>query len=219
MFTLPKTEPATMEDLFDLLGSVPLNRVAYRPAPGDATEADLLAYQRDGERRPCELVDGVLVEKPMGYYESLLAMVLGRILGAYVEGHDLGFLLGADAPIRLAPGLVRLPDVSFHSWDRFPGRKLPAGPVLAIAPDLAVEILSNSNTPAEMERKRQEYFAAGVRLVWYVDPSTRSARVYHSPDECLDLDEEGVLDGRDVIPAFRLSLEEWFRLAGNRRPE
>ena len=80
--------------------------------------------------------------------------------------------------MRLAPGLVRIPDVSFVSWDRFPDRRVTREPVPAIAPDLAVEVLSESNTKAEMDRKLREYFAAGARLVWYLDPEDRTVRVY-----------------------------------------
>lgn len=215
--TLPKDNPATLAELTILLGSVPENRVQSQLPPGSATEADLLSYRHDGEARLCELVEGVLVEKPMGYYESILAAVLIRILHSFVEEHDLGVVLAPDATIRLAPGLVRLPDVSFVAWGRFPNRELPSGAFLNTPPDLAVEILSDGNTPAEMERKRREYFAAGVRLVWYVDPATRTARVYPSLSECLELGTDGVLDGLDVIPGFRLPLEEWFRRAGDRR--
>ena len=62
----------TLADLHARLGNVPLQRIRCHPAPGTATEADVLVYPR-GEKRLYELVDGVLVEKPMGYYESLLA--------------------------------------------------------------------------------------------------------------------------------------------------
>jgi Uma2 family endonuclease len=153
----------------------------------------------------------------MGFFESLVAATLIRILGAYVEEQDLGVVLGADATMRLAPGLVRLPDVSFIAWGRFPNREMPAEAIPDLAPDLAIEVLSENNTPAEMDRKLGEYFAAGVRLVWYVDPLSRSATVYAAPGAATLLDEDGILDGADVVPGFRLSLREWFHRAGQRR--
>src|SRR3712207_3727837 len=107
----------TLADLHERLGRVPLSRIRCHPAPGTATEADVLVYPR-GEKRLCELVDGVLVEKPQGYYESLLAAWLIRFLGRFLDAHDPGMVLGADATLRLAPGLVRLPDVSFIAWER-----------------------------------------------------------------------------------------------------
>ena len=111
----------TLADLHRRLGEVPLCRIRMHPAPGTATEADVL-MRPNGEKRICELVDGVLVEKPLGYYESLLAGILVGLLSHFLEQHDLGFLLLPDATLRPAPGLVRLPDISFVSWNHFPDR-------------------------------------------------------------------------------------------------
>ena len=89
-----------------------------------------------------------------------------------------------------------------------------AGTFRLSAPDLAVEILSESNTPAEMERKLREYFAAGTRLVWYADPVARSVTVYTSPEGSTVLREDDTLHGNDVLPGFRLPIREWFERAG-----
>jgi Uma2 family endonuclease len=207
----------TIADLLDRLG-VPPQRIRFHPPPGTATEADVLLRPK-GEKRLFELVEGVLVEKPMGVYESLLAAWLIRFLGRFLDQHDLGFLLGADATLRLEPGLVRLPDVSFVSWDHFPERKLPRQRVPSLAPDLAVEVISEGNTATEMENKLQEYFTAGVRLVWYVYPETRTVEVYTSPTDVRLLGEEDTLEGGSVLPGFRLSIQEWFEKAGEREPE
>jgi len=98
-----------------------------QPPPGTATEADVLRSP-DGVKRLCELVDGVLVEKAMGFYESILAMVLGQLLLNFIDEHDLGVVTGPDGTIRLVPGLVRIPDVAFFSWSQFPNRQRPACP-------------------------------------------------------------------------------------------
>jgi Uma2 family endonuclease len=206
----------TLADLHERLGRVPLHRIRCHPAPGTATEADVLVYPH-GEKRLYELVDGVLVEKPMGYYASLLAALLIRFLGRFLDVHDLGVVLGADATLQLAPGLVRLPDVSFIAWERFPNRELPAEPIPALVPDLVVEILSAGNTAAEMERKLQEYFSAGVRLVWYVYPEQQVVHVYTSPRDVRIFQAAEPLDGGTVLPGFRLTIQEWFARAGRRR--
>ena len=213
----PSATIGTLADLMGGLGRIPLERVRMQPAPGTATEADVLA-RPDGFKRLLELVDGVLVEKPMGFYESRLAAVLIGFIADYLERRDLGIVLGADATLRLAPGLVRLPDVAFISWDRFPDRKLPPEPIPDVPPDLAVEVLSRGNTRAEMERKLREYFAAGARLVWYLDPETRVVSVYRSPEDVTEVDEDGVLEGGDILPGFSLPVREWFAAAGERRP-
>jgi Uma2 family endonuclease len=205
-----------MEDLVERLGSVPLARIVAWPPPGMATEEDLLR-EPAGRKRLCELVDGVLVEKPMATYESMLAAILIRLLGRFLDAHDIGTVTGADGLLRLADGLVRAPDVSFISWDHFPGHELPADPIFNVAPDLAVEILSPSNTAGEMDRKLSEYFAAGTRLVWIMDPVTWSVRVYTSPVDCSVCTVDGELDGGDVLPGFHLSVREWMDRAGRRK--
>ncbi len=112
--------------------------------------------------------------------------------------------------MRLVPGLVRVPDLAFASWDRIPGRRRPTGPIADFAPDLAIEVLSRSNTRAEMVRKRREYFASGVRLVWEVDPVARTVAVFDAPDHSRVLDESQTLDGGDVLPGFALPLADLF---------
>ncbi len=111
------------------------------------------------------------------------------------------------------PGLVRIPDVSFVSWDRLPDRKTPREPIPDLVSDLAVEILSESNTPQEMERKLRDYFRTGVRLAWYVEPREQRVRVYTSPEQVQLVEKNGVLDGGAVLPGFSLRLSEWFERA------
>lgn len=218
MNLIPNAPPAieTLADLLHRLGDIPLERIRFRPAPGTATEEDVIvAEARTG--RLCELVDGVLVEKGIGYYESRLAVILGYFLEGYLEHKDLGITLAADGVTRMEPGLVRMPDVAFHSWEHFPNRLLPPGAFVEQAPDLAVEILSPSNTEREMERKRGEYFSGGTRLVWQVYPRTHRVRVYTSPDTFVDLSEADTLTGDPVLPGFTLSVRRWFERAGQRQ--
>ncbi len=205
----------TLADLLHRLGDIPLERIRFRPSPGTATEQDVLEAKAQTGRL-CELVDGVLVEKPLGYYESRLVMVLGFFLEAYLEDNALGIVLGESGPTRMEPGLVRMSDVAFYSWKHFPNRLLPPGSFLTQAPDLAVEILSPGNTEREMERKRAEYFAGGSRLVWQVYPASRRVRVYKSVDAFVELTEEDTLDGETVLPGFTLSIRRWFERAGQR---
>ena len=202
----------TLADLLHRLGDVPLERIRCQPPPGTATEADVL-LRPHGEKRLLELVDGVLVEKAMGYYESRLAAILIYLIELFLEQDDLGIVLGADGTLRLMPGLVRIPDVSFIAWERFPNRERPERAIPDLAPDLAVEVLSEGNTEAEMERKLQDYFGAGVRLVWYVEPEPRRVRVYISLTQMTALTENDTLEGGDVLPGFQLPIRDWFERA------
>ena len=204
--------PSTIEtigDLLDQLGSIEPGRVRMVPLPGTAVEADLIEVNAR-KRGTCELIDGTLVEKGMGYTESDLALVLAGYLRAFIIPRNLGLVTGEAGMMRLAPGLVRVPDLAYASWDRIPGRRRPSEPIAGFAPDLAVEVLSQSNTRAEMARKRVAYFAAGVRLVWEVDPVDRTVAVYDAPERSTVLDITQTLDGGDVLPGFLLPLADLF---------
>ena len=205
----------TLADLRKRLGGISLDRIWFHPAPGTATEKDVLEVEAR-ENRLCELVDGTLVEKAMGFYEARLAMRLGRMIDTFVDENDLGVCVGADGMMRIATGLVRIPDVSFIGWDRLPGREAPTEPIPDLAPDLAVEALSEGNTKAEMVRKVREYFDACVRLVWLIDPKKRTTRVFSAPEKSILVRADQSLDGGDVLPGFVRSLADL--LDRGRRP-
>jgi Uma2 family endonuclease len=202
----------TAVEWWDALGQVPFERIIFDPWPGTATEADVVRL--DGqEDRLCELVDGTLVEKVMGYDESAIAMAIGHILLAFVGPRKLGIVTGEAGMMRILDRRVRIPDVAFVSYDRLPDRRRPKGPIPNLAPDLAVEVLSESNTRREMENKLREYFEAGTRLVWYVDPKARCVDVYTSPTEMTRVSSNEKLSGRDVLPGFEVAVSEVFDLA------
>ena len=79
-----------------------------------------------------------------------------------------------------------------------------------MAPNLSVEVLSESNTPKEMELKRRDLFEAGTRIVWEIDPETRSAEVFTDSDDSTTIDPNGILKGGYVLPGFVLPLAELF---------
>jgi Uma2 family endonuclease len=199
----------TLADLLEYLGGIVPARVRLNPLPGTATEQDVLAIHTH-EGRLYELVEQVLVEKVMGFRESCLAGALLAELRRFVRPRNLGLVTGEAGMMRLAPDLVRIPDVAFIAWTRLPSQRMPTEPIPDLAPDLVVEILSESNTPGEMQRKRREYFTAGVRLVWLVDPVTRSVDVYTDTDSFTRLHTEDTLLGDPVLPGFTLSLRELF---------
>jgi Uma2 family endonuclease len=205
-------------ELWESLGRVPPERIRMQPPPGTATEEDVIAAE-SRYNRLCELIDGTLVEKTVGWYESRVASVVGWFIETYAVQHDLGFAFGEAGMIRVEPGRVRMPDVSFLLWSHFPGRILPKGQILNLIPDLAVEVLSPKNTPAELERKRREYFLGGCKLVWEIDPVKKTVRVYTAPDESRRLGEKGKLSGGDVLPGFELLIADLFAQAGQRPTE
>jgi Uma2 family endonuclease len=206
----------TLGELLESLGGISAARVRLQPFPGTGTESDVIAIH-DRENRLCELVDGTLVEKVMGLDESLYAALAVGALLDYLKSHDLGKIVGADGMMRIFPGAVRIPDAAFISWARYPKRKRRRGEIPLVAPDLIVEVLSEGNTAKEMARKLDEYFRAGVRLVWYVNPKKRTVRVYTARNRSVLLGEEDTLDGGDVLPGFALSIHDWFAEAERSR--
>jgi Uma2 family endonuclease len=201
----------TLADVLRQLGGISPRRIRFHPAPGTATEDDVVKI-RDRERRLFELVDGVLVEKVMGYWESVLAIELAGLLRDFVKTRKFGTLAGEAGMLRLSPGLVRIPDLSFITRARIAQHRRALAPIPPLAPDLAIEVLSEGNTAREMARKVGEYFASGCRLVWLVDSRTRTVAVYTSVAKPIVVTEKQTLTGGDVLPGFRLPLRKLFSL-------
>ena len=164
------------------------------------------------EGRSYELVDGVLLEKEMGFQESALAVEITTRLKNFVRGKSLGVIAGADGMMKLAPGLVRIPDASFVRKAQFPGGRIGEAAIPNLHPDLAVEVLSPSNTVEEMDEKLDDYFTAGATLVWLVEPDTRSVSVFTSADRAtaVRLMIADTLDGGTVLPGFVLPVADIF---------
>lgn len=193
------------------LGDIPLERVVFNPWPGTATEKDLLEFvERD--KRLVELIDGTLVEKPVGHEESQIAMMLGYFLVGWVRSRQLGAVTGEAGTLRMKRGRIRLPDVAFVSAERLAALPKPRPSVPAIGPDLAVEVLSESNTRSEIAQKLSEYFESGTRLAWIIDPATRTAAVYEGPTDQPSrvVREHEMLDGGAVLPGFAVLLSDIF---------
>jgi Uma2 family endonuclease len=208
----PARKTWTVADLYRRFGPIPFERIRQNPPPGYGTVDDVVRLN-DHEDRLYELVDGILVAKTMGLEESCIAMKIGRLFGNFVDPRDLGVVAGVGGTIQLDINLVRIPDVSFISWERMPGAELPKDPVPLLVPDLAVEVISRSNTPKEMAEKLREYFEKGVRLVWYVRPRSRVVDVYTAPDHFTRLTASMQLDGGDVLPGFTVQVSELFEIA------
>ena len=207
----PRSKIETVEHLLHALGDVPASRVLLHPAPGTATEADLLQVVERHDRL-CELGEATLVEKGVGFDEGILEAGISTILGTFVTAHQLGVCGSASTTLRMLGGNIRLPDINFFAWNDLPSGQLPKSKVPKLSPTLAVEVLSESNTPAEMKRKRGEYFESGTKLVWQFDPAARTVEVFtpDGPDTPMRLTAADTLDGGSVLPGFSVKLVEIF---------
>jgi Uma2 family endonuclease len=200
---------STLEDVIAQLGNISSSRILPTPAPGTATLSDCMAINERQDRPPCELVDGVLVEKAMGYEASVVAITIATILRSFISKHRLGFVSGADGFFRLNTS-TRGPDVAFLSRERLPGGRFPQELYPQLVPELVVEVLSPGNTQGEMNRKRLEYFENGVRLLWLVDCAHRTVAVYTSMAHVVVLGEEDTIDGDSVIKGFSARVKDFF---------
>jgi Uma2 family endonuclease len=161
-----------------------------------------------------EIIDGKKVEMPpMSVYAGVIASRLSGAINGYAKPRKLGEAV-TEVLFQL-PTLVgrnRRPDVAYVSADRWPrGRPIPPKDnAWEVVPDLGIEVVSPSDFAEELLEKIEEYFRAGVRLVWVVYPLRRAVHVYESLDRIRGLRENSELEGDDVLPGFRLSLSELF---------
>lgn len=209
----------SLQDLVDRIGGVPLHRIGIDPPPGTATEADVIRHVDGDSKRLYELVFGVLVEKPIGFRESTIGSFINAEIALYLRSNEEGVTSGADGPIRMIDGNIRMPEVSYFPWDSFPDGEFPDDKIAPVAPALAVEVLSESNTEAEIELKLSELFRSATRLAWVIDPATETARVYTSPKRGKQLDARGVLDGGRVLPGLKIPLRDVFAVGKRPKPK
>jgi Uma2 family endonuclease len=199
----------TASEVIARFGDIPIARIRTSPAPGEATEADVIELNERHDRL-YELIDGTLVEKAMGWQEAELAIIIATLLRKFVVENRLGKVFGPDGMLRLEPEQIRIPDVAFVSKQRFASRAPTPGAFWELGCDLAVEVISPSNTRREMERKLNDYFAAGVGAVWLVYLNPREVVVYSSPNKSVTLRGEDVLDGADILAGFSVPVAQLF---------
>lgn len=171
----------------------------------------LLPKPADGARQ--ELVRGGIVTMAApGFRHGVGVGRVFSILDGFVFPRRLGRVTVESGLVtERGPDTVRGPDVAYWSAARIPLDRLPVGDP-GLAADLMVEVLSPSNRPGQVREKIGEYFAAGVRIVWLVDPEDRALWVYRSADEARVLYENSTVDGGDVLPGFTRPVVDFFAI-------
>jgi Uma2 family endonuclease len=191
-----------------------LTSTTSSPAPlGDFPEPDAVPCSAVTDDRFYEVVEGLVVRSlPMGASETEIAFLIAFALNQIVKPQKLGkvvieLLFHIDAKRELK----RRPDIAFVSAKKWPvGKRVPKGEAWDMVPDLAVEVVSESNTAQEVIQKVVDYLSTGSRQVWVVYPDLKQVHVYTDLTSAQILTEPAVLDGGDLIPGFRLSLTELF---------
>jgi len=191
-----------------------LTSISSSPAPlEDYPEPDAVPSSAVPDDRFYEVVEGLVVRSlPMGASETEIAFLIAFALNQFVKPQKLGkvvieLLFRIDAMRKLK----RRPDIAFVSAKKWPvGKRVPKGEAWDMVPDLAVEVVSESNTAQEVIQKVVDYLSTGSRQVWVVYPDLKQVHVYTDLTSAQILTEPAVLDGGDLIPGFRLSLTELF---------
>jgi Uma2 family endonuclease len=164
----------------------------------------------DGDH--CELVNGELVERKLGWMSGLIGGNLHGFLWHFCRTNRVGWVAPGESSYQCFPDAqekVRKPDVSFIRIERFtPAQRLQGH--CRLVPDLVGEVVSPNDFYADVEVKVDEYLQAGVRLVWVLNPRTRSVRVHRADGSVTDLDEADELSGEDVVPGFRCPVRDLF---------
>jgi len=174
------------------------------------TEASIEAIPDDGFNH--EIVNGELVMSPKNNFEhENLCARLFVALSDFNRHHKLGVVLGSSAGFWMQNRNCRAPDVSFISRERIQqaGFRPDTRRFFPGAPDLAVEVVSASNSAAELTARLRDFFSSGTRLAWLIQPEDRSVEICHAPDRRNRI-SGGSLDGEDILPGFQLRLETLF---------
>lgn len=159
-----------------------------------------------------ELVRGRVVrEPPPGPEHGHVGLNLLLALAPHVRSHDLGLVVSLETGfiVEEDPPTVRAPDAAFISKERLSDRRIPTG-YWRLAPDLAVEVVSPSDTADAVEEKARDHLRCGVREVWVLHPRGRRVTVYRGPTDVEVLTEGDVLEGGEVIPGFRMEVADLF---------
>ena len=185
-----------------------MNTRASSPDRGTVTLEEFQRMPEEDAFR-VELSRGRIVREPRpGGEHGLIVGRMVRLLGAEVESRgvgvvvtETGFLLGTDPPT------VRGPDAAFIARD--PAAPAPRGPWTE-PPTLAVEVVSPSNTAAEIQEKVLEYLEAGTELVWVIDPASRSVTAWRPPGDAHMHREAETLEAGESLKGFSLPVAEIF---------
>jgi Uma2 family endonuclease len=176
------------------------------------TAEELLQMPDDGFRY--ELVEGELRRmSPAGDEHGRVGMELAIPLGFHVKKNNLGKLYLAETGflVKTKPDTVRAPDIAFVRMERF--QKTPrVKSYREGAPDLAVEVVSPSDTVNEVDQKVTEWLEAGASMVWIINPKPKTITIYRSLTDIITLTEKDTLDGGEVVPGFQIPVAEIFAI-------
>ncbi len=175
------------------------------------TAAEFEQYESD-ER--VDLIRGELHPMPPmpGAEHGEITNRISTYASLFVMENDLGACFAAETRFQIEhnPDTAIGPDWAFVARERLPA-EMPRG-FLALAPDIVLEVRSPSDSAPESLTKVQRWLAAGVRLVWELNPKTRLLTVHHADGPPRELGIDATLSGEEILPGFTLPLRRLFRI-------
>jgi len=176
------------------------------------TETELQALPDDGYLH--EVVGGELIMSPKNnWFHGRICIRLAFALESFNRTHRLGTVLDSSTGFWMFNRNCRAPDVSFVPKTRLVslGFKPNEKRFFPGAPDLAVEVLSENNTRAEIDARLKDFFGSGTRIAWVVDPELQHVEVCHSPASRQLVGSGGFLDGEQLLPGFSYPIAALFK--------
>lgn len=146
-----------------------------------------------------------------GFEHGILSSKIGSNLDRHIKKHQLGYVCSAGTGFKISqdPDTVRAPDAAFVRQAAIDEQGISKG-YWEGAPDLAVEVISLSDTDNEVDEKVDEWLMAGCEMVWVVSPRRETVEVYRSPEDIAVLRGDDILDGGDVIAGFQCQVRDLF---------
>ena len=181
-------------------------------APKVWTEEDLQSLPEDGFNH--EVVNGELVMSPKNnFVHGRVCSRLLIALGNFNNQHRLGVILDSSTGFWMFNRNCRAPDISFVPRTRLENLKFKPSSKKFFpgAPDLAVEVLSPSNSRSEIDARLRDFFSSGTQLAWLINLDTDSVEVCRSLTQRRLIGPGGELDGEDLLPGFRYPIDDLFK--------
>lgn len=172
------------------------------------TEQELMSLPKEGYKY--ELIQGELIMGPAGIEHEEIGANLLTALRRFVSERKLGIVCGSSAGYWMKSGNLRSPDVSFIRKERLQGYKRPPKGFFQGSPDIAIEILSPTDTVEGLHGKIVEYFENDTKLAWVVNPEEQTVLIYHSPQPSKLLTKNDLLDGEEILKGFTFPIAELF---------
>jgi Uma2 family endonuclease len=174
------------------------------------TEAELEALPEDGYIH--EVVDGELVMSPKNNWQH--GEICARLLTAlktFADQQRLGAVWDSSTGFWMANRNCRAPDVSFIARQRLRGLKRSEPAFFEGGPDLAVEIISPSNTRRDIDQRLKDFFSSGTKLAWVIDPEREMVEICRSPTQRRLVGSGANLDGEELLPGFQYAIADLFK--------